>query len=143
MKESFIVNPTLVKRLLESDISSNEIARHTGLNQQEIRSFRKTADTERPLRDLTNMRLKLAFTLTKEAKRQRIRTHDTVFYTKEEICDALNNVDLKVEDSPEENTDISKLSLKNARKYASDDQKIGIIRLGLLLRALDEAEYSE
>ncbi|MHC5372425.1 hypothetical protein ACYSNU_01345 [Enterococcus sp. LJL120] len=142
MRESFVVNPTLVKRLLESDVSSNEIARHTGVNQQEIRSYR-TTEAQAPLKDLTNMRLKLAFTLTKEAKRQKIRTHDTVFYTKDEICDALNNVELRIDEAEEEERKIKILTLKNARKYASDENKIGIIRLGLLMKALDETEYIE
>lgn len=142
MRESFVVNPTLVKRLLESDVSSNEIARHTGVNQQEIRSYR-TTEAQGPLKDLTNMRLKLAFTLTKEAKRQKIRTHDTVFYTKDEICDALNNVELRIDEAEEEERKIKTLTLKNARKYASDENKIGIIRLGLLMKALDETEYIE
>ncbi|WP_265455713.1 hypothetical protein [Enterococcus sp. HY326] len=142
MRESFVVNPTLVKRLLESDVSSNEIARHTGVNQQEIRSYR-TTEEQAALKDLTNMRLKLAFTLTKEAKRQKIRTHDTVFYTKDEICDALNNVELRIDEAEEEERKIKTLTLKNARKYASDENKIGIIRLGLLMKALDESEYSE
>lgn len=136
MDEEFKVNPTLVKRLLTSDISSREIASSTGLNLQEINSYREKSDGQEPLLDLADMRLKLASSLTKAAKDFKIRSHDTAFLTKEKICDALHHPVLEKETVKKE-MDVTPLVLKIAKKYAKKDTTIGIIRLGVVMEVLD------
>lgn len=136
MKKSFMVNPSLVQRLLVSEISSKEIANNTGVNLQVLRSFRTDDTHEEPLVPFEDMRLKLAQTLTTEAKRQKIKAHDTVFLTKDQIQKALKSSAYSLDEMAEK-TGLPPIKLKVARKYAEDDKTIGIIRIGVVMRTLD------
>lgn len=136
MKKTFVVNPSLVKRLLASEVSSNEIAHNTGVNLQVIRSFRKVEDQEGPLVPFEDMRLELVQILTKEAKKQRIKSHDTVFLTKDQICETLNSSIYSLEEMAEK-TGLSETTLKVARRYLESEKKMGMIRIGVILRTLD------
>lgn len=136
MNESAKINPTLIQRLLESDISSQEIAIHTGINQQVVNSYRKLSHEEKPLVHMKNMRLKVAHSLTKEAKRQKIRMHDTVFYTKEEIAEALHH-QIHCLHEFEKKTGIDKFTLNLAKRYSKDEKCFGLIRLGVVMKMMD------
>lgn len=130
------ISPTLIRRLLESEVTSQEIARHTGINQQVVNSFRRGAK-DKPLTQLEDMRLNLARTLTKEARRQKIQSLDSVFYTREEISTALDYPSEAVKEL-EKTTGVNAFKLGLAKKYAKDEKAFGFIRLGVVMRIMEK-----
>lgn len=134
MNDALIVNPVLVKALLESSIDSEDIAKNTGMNLQQIRSYRGDGGNP-PLVELGEMRLKLAAELTREAIKQNLPANEVDFLEKEDICGLLKHPKINA-NLFEKETGIKSVVFNACKEYADDDEKIGLIRLKLIMELL-------